>query len=396
MLATASATDASLKNPLRAAQILESFYETNATHPGVVHNLIHAYDYPPVAARGLKAARATRRSRRGCRTRCTCRRTSFTRLGMWNDVIASNLASADAARQYASEPSSPGHVVRGAARARLPGLRLPAARRRTARRGTCSRGSGRCARPSRAADYRGRLRDRRGAARATRSRRRQWGEAIALVEPQGSVSLEKFTFGAAHFAFARCARRRARGPRAGSAQAMARLEQLRTGMTGPAPSSTIARQSLVQLQAVKGWLASAEGRPDEAAKLPARGGGLRRRARQAPVSPGSLLPAREILADFLLERGQVREALAEYEQCLKLNPGRLNSLYGAGSASSAHGERRLRAQALRTRLAAIGRPGRRPAPHRRSLTRRRSAYLAGHQAVPRPVERRKPGEANRP
>src|SRR4029453_11086770 len=58
-----------------------------------------------------------------------------------------------------------------------------------------------------------------------------------------------------------------------------------------------------------------------------------------PVSPGSLLPAREILADFLLERGQVREALAEYEQCLKLNPGRLNSLYGAGLASERSGER---------------------------------------------------------
>ena len=57
------------------------------------------------------------------------------------------------------------------------------------------------------------------------------------------------------------------------------------------------------------------------------------------MSPGSLLPAREMLADLLLERGQAREALAEYEGCLKLNPGRLNSLYGAGIAAERAGER---------------------------------------------------------
>ena len=168
--------------------------------------------------------------------------------------------------------------------------------------------------------------------------RRQWGEAAALVEPQGSVSLEKFTFGAAHFAFARAlgAARAGRVPEA--RQAMARLEQLATGMTDPR-QQYFARQSLVQLQAVKGWLASAEGRPDEAARLLREAADSDDALGKHPVSPGSLLPAREILADFLLERGQVREALAEYEQCLKLNPGRLNSLYGAGLASERSGER---------------------------------------------------------
>ena len=58
-----------------------------------------------------------------------------------------------------------------------------------------------------------------------------------------------------------------------------------------------------------------------------------------PVSPGSLLPAREILADFLAERGRHREALAEYERSLGLNPRRLNGLYGAGHAAELAGDR---------------------------------------------------------
>ncbi len=158
--------------------------------------------------------------------------------------------------------------------------------------------------------------------------RRQWVEAAALVEPQGS-DLEKLPLGAGHLAFARAlgAARAGRVPEA--RQAMAHLEQLATVMTEPR-QQYFARQSGVQLRRVKGWLAAAEGRPDEAAKLLREAADADDLLGKHPVSPGSLLPARELLADFLLERGQLREALAEYEQCLKLNPGRLNSVYGAG------------------------------------------------------------------
>jgi tetratricopeptide (TPR) repeat protein len=58
-----------------------------------------------------------------------------------------------------------------------------------------------------------------------------------------------------------------------------------------------------------------------------------------PVSPGTLLPSRELLADFLLEKQRPQEALAEYQACLKVNPRRLNSLYGAARAAEAAGDR---------------------------------------------------------
>ena len=167
--------------------------------------------------------------------------------------------------------------------------------------------------------------------------RRQWAEAAALVEPR-SPSLETFTFGAAHLAFARAlgAARAGRAPQA--RQAMARLEELAKGMTDPR-QQYFARQAGLQLEAVRGWVAFAEGRPDEAERLLRAAADADDALGKHPVSPGSLLPAREMLADLLLERGKAREALAEYEACLKLNPGRLNSLYGAGSAAERAGER---------------------------------------------------------
>ena len=336
LLATASPTDASLKNPLRAAEILESFYETNANHPGVVHYLIHAYDYPPVAARGLKAARGYAAIAPWVPHALHMPSHIFTRLGMWNDVIASNLASADAARQYAAShhPQATSFEELHALDYLVYGY-LQRGDDRQAREVLARIQTVRATFP--AADFAAAYAI--GAVPARYAlERRQWGEAAALVEPQGSVSLEKFTFGAAHFAFARALGAARAGRVAEARQAMARLELLATAMTDPR-QQYFARQSLVQLQAVKGWLASAEGRPDEAAKLLREAADSDDALGKHPVSPGSLLPAREMLADFLLERGQVREALAEYEQCLKLNPGRLNSLYGAGLASERSGER---------------------------------------------------------
>jgi tetratricopeptide (TPR) repeat protein len=99
-----------------------------------------------------------------------------------------------------------------------------------------------------------------------------------------------------------------------------------------------AKQAAMQLVAVKGWVASAEGRHDEAEKLLREAADSDDALGKHPVSPGSLLPAREMLADFLMERGRTKEALAEYERCLKTSPGRLNSLYGAGFAAERAGE----------------------------------------------------------
>ena len=95
----------------------------------------------------------------------------------------------------------------------------------------------------------------------------------------------------------------------------------------------------MQAKLVEGWLAHAEGREDDAERLLRGAADTDDALGKHPVSPGSLLPAREVLADYELERNRFTAARKEYEACLKLNPGRLNSLYGAGLAAEKSGDR---------------------------------------------------------
>ncbi len=348
LLATHPPTDASLKNPTRATQILEPFHAANPNHPGVVHYLIHGYDFPRVAARGLQAAREYAAIAPWVPHALHMPSHIFTRLGMWSDVIASNLASTDAARQYAAS-----HHPQAASFEELHALDYMIY-------GYLQRGDDRLASEVLAAaravrvtvpavDF--------AAAYATGAvparyalERRQWAEAAALVEPS-SPSIETYTFGAAHVVFARALGAARAGRPAEARQAMARLEELAKGMTDPR-QQYFARQAGMQLDAVRGWVAFAEGRPEEAERLLRGAADADDALGKHPVSPGSLLPARELLADLLLERGKARESLAEYEACLKLNPGRLNGLYGAGLSAERAGERELARQRY-TQLAAM-------------------------------------------
>jgi tetratricopeptide (TPR) repeat protein len=335
LLATHPPTDASLKNPTRTTEILESFHSTNPNHPGVVHYLIHGYDFPKVAARGLQAAREYAAIAPWVPHALHMPSHIFTRLGMWSDVIVSNLASTDAARQYAAShhPQAAsfeelhaldymiyGYLQRGDDRRASEVLAAAQAVRATVPAVDFAAAYATGAVPARYA-----------------LERRQWAEAAALVEPRSPSTLT-YTFGAAHVAFARALGAARAGRPAGARQALARLEQLAKGMTDPR-QQYFARQAGMQLEAVRGWVAFAEGRPDEAERLLRAAADADDALGKHPVSPGSLLPARELLGDLLLERGKAREAIVEYEACLELNPGRLNSLYGAGRAAERAGDK---------------------------------------------------------
>jgi tetratricopeptide (TPR) repeat protein len=115
------------------------------------------------------------------------------------------------------------------------------------------------------------------------------------------------------------------------------LERVAASIQDPS-QRYFAQQTEAQVRAVKGWLAFAEGRPQEAETLLREAAEAEDALGKSPVSPGALLPARELLADFLAERGRHSEALVEYEACLKINPRRLNSVYGAGYAAELNGQ----------------------------------------------------------
>src|SRR5438094_1170715 len=98
----ANPIDTTLSNQLKAAAILEKLWKKNPNHPGVAHYLIHSYDYPALAERGLAAARSYGSIAPWVPHALHMPSHIFTRLGMWEESIAANRSSADASRAYAA------------------------------------------------------------------------------------------------------------------------------------------------------------------------------------------------------------------------------------------------------------------------------------------------------
>ena len=99
----ATPTDTTLANQLKAADILEKLWKKNPQHPGIVHYLIHSYDYPAFAERGLAAARSYSSIAPWVPHALHMPSHIFTRLGMWEDSIAANRSSSEASRAYAKK-----------------------------------------------------------------------------------------------------------------------------------------------------------------------------------------------------------------------------------------------------------------------------------------------------
>jgi tetratricopeptide (TPR) repeat protein len=335
LLASAEPGDATLKNQTRATEILETFHRRQPDHPGVLHYLIHGYDYPPVAGKGLAAARAYFAISPWVPHVLHMPSHIFTRLGMWDDVIASNLASADAARQYAAirtpgltnfeELHAYDYLIYGYLQGAQDARALDIVRKVS----TVSPADS-------DKDFAGAY-----AAGAVPARfaleRRQWAEAMALSQPAASA-VPPFPFGPAHVVFARALGAARLGRVQEAKQALVRLEALRAAMTDPR-QKYFALQTGMQVKLVEGWIAHAEGRSDDADRLLRGAADTDDALGKHPVSPGSLLPARELLADYLATRGRFGDARREYEATLKVSPGRLNSLYGAGVAAEKMGDR---------------------------------------------------------
>src|SRR5262245_25748920 len=98
--ATALPTDKTYANQLKAGAILEKVYAEQPDHPGVAHYIIHSYDYPPLATRGLIAARGYAKTAPSVPHAQHMPAHIFTRLGLWQESIDSNRASAAAGKAY--------------------------------------------------------------------------------------------------------------------------------------------------------------------------------------------------------------------------------------------------------------------------------------------------------
>ncbi|HEX5815845.1 MAG TPA: hypothetical protein VF010_11000, partial [Methylomirabilota bacterium] len=135
---------------------------------------------------------------------------------------------------------------------------------------------------------------------------------------------------------------------AAAKQEVARLSSLAFAMA-TAKNAYWAEQAEIQKLAVSAWVARGEGRNDEAVALMRQAADREDATEKHPVTPGAIQPAREMLAELLVEVGQPAKALAEFEASQKTDPNRLHGLAGAARAAEAAGDR-ARAKAYCVKL----------------------------------------------
>jgi len=321
LLATASSADKTHRNQKQAAEILEPLYREFPDHPGVVHYLIHACDNAEMALRGLEPARVYALIAPSAPHALHMPSHIFTRLGMWNDSIASNLAARAAAheqRDIGEELHAMDYLVyaylqlgRDADAAHV----LEDLRGMGSLPGGFKTGYAATAMPARYA-----------------VERRQWTEAAALTPAAGSSPWVE-----AVAVWARAVGRARTGDINGAQAEITKLMQLEKDSQS-VREPYWAEQVRIQELAASGWFAQAN-RASVYAETALRGAAeLEDAIEKRPVTPGPISPAREQLADLLLEQGHAKAALAEYEIALANSPGRRRSLVGALEAAKRAGD----------------------------------------------------------
>ena len=330
LVATAPPGDPKLASQAQAAMLLERWYAQQPQHPGLAHYLIHSYDYPPTAQKGLAAARAYADIAPMVPHALHMPSHIFTRLGMWDETIRSNLASAEASRRFAMQnhpdaTASEGlHALDYCVYAYLQTAQDGKAREMVDELKSITKtypavdfaaGYAFGAMPARYA-----------------LERRQWKEAAALEVPALGF-FGKLPFAEGHLVYARAVGAAKSGDLARARAATDRLAELAKASTDPR-FRYFADQMGIQRQAALGLIAFAEGKQDEGITLLARAAALEDSLGKHPVSPGAMLPVRELYAEALLDAGQPAEALAQFEASLKIYPARFNGLYGAARAAT--------------------------------------------------------------
>jgi tetratricopeptide (TPR) repeat protein len=333
-LIQSSPTKEQIPTQLKAAGILEPLWKEHRNHPGLVHYLIHAYDYPSLAEKGLPAADYYATIAPWVPHALHMPSHIYTRLGMWQKSIEGNAASSRAARAYAEQyhPDAANYQELHALDYLAYGY-LQTAQDRKAR--DVAERLSQITKTYPEVDFAVAY-----AAGAIPARivleRQAWAEAVALP-PANEVFVAKFPFDAAHVELARALGRVHTGDVAGARKAAARIQELHAASTD-ARFAYFKRQLELQQLAIAGWIAWAEKRNDEAIALLRYAADEEDTLGKHPVSPGSIVPIREMLGDLYLELGRPAEALAAYEQSLVLNPARYRGIAGAGRAAEKAGK----------------------------------------------------------
>src|SRR5262245_50870605 len=361
---TAPPTDKTYANQLKAAAILERLFKAEPGHPGVTHYLIHSYDVPPLAPRGLVYARRYADLAPDAPHALHMPAHTFTRVGSWQESIDTNIRSHDTALKMKGTGEAL-HAMDYMAYAYLQTGQDVAAKKvldelEQLMAGGTPTGAA-AGPPGPAAGF---------PAAAIPARyaieREAWADAAKLtVRPSNLPYIEAMSNFARALGAARSGNPDAAKPD------IARLAELREKEV-QAKDEYWTTQVEIQRQSAEAWVLWAQGSKDAALKAMSAAADLEATTEKSAVTPGPLAPARELYAEMLMAANQPAKALVEFETNLKKEPNRFKSVYGAGRAAELSGNKQ-KAQTYYAQLVKIcergDKPDRTALAHARTLAK---------------------------
>jgi len=329
--AAADPADKTYERQLKAGKILDTLYAKYPDHPGLAHYIIHAYDVPPLAARAAGAAQHYSEIAPATSHALHMPSHTFTRMGQWQASIDTNIASAAAAKrvhQPAEELHASDYLVYAYLQTAQDGAALNAVEssREVFARFDPAVVIGGAAGPSAAYFARAAIPARYAL------ERHAWAEAGKL-EPVPS----QFPYTDAMTWFARGLGSAHLKDHAAAVAAIDALAQCRDQLTQK-KESYWANQVEIQRREVAAWLEFAEGQTEPGLTAMREAAAMEDKTEKNAITPGPLAPARELLADMLLQSNRPAEAKKEFEQTLAKEPNRFWTLYGAAESAKLSGD----------------------------------------------------------
>jgi tetratricopeptide (TPR) repeat protein len=330
LIATAPPTDRTYTNQKQAAAILNRILPEQPDHPGIAHYLIHSYDSPQLAILALPAARTYAKIAPASPHALHMPSHIFTRLGLWDESIQSNLASAAAAKSQMAKtfPAATSqdqlHAMDYLAYAYLQTCQDEKAKRIVDEAASVSRVDQQVFQAAYAFSA--------IPARYALERRR-WSAAAALQVRPAWFPWMQFRYAEAITHFARALGSARTGNVAQAQAGIEELTEIEQTIRQRQEDYDWCAQVEVQRLSALAWLKHAEGNQESALGSMRAAADLEDTMEKHPVTPGPVLPARELLGELLMELDQPARALPEFEEVLRSSPNRFNAIYGAGRAA---------------------------------------------------------------
>jgi tetratricopeptide (TPR) repeat protein len=330
-LATAPKGDKNFTNQKEAGELLEKLHAKAPYHPGLFHYTIHAYDNPMFASRALAVAQGYHKIAPEVPHAQHMPSHIFVRLGLWPNTIEWNERSAAAAMRQSESGLLSLHYIH--AMDYLMYAYLQRAQDKMAQDVLSS--------INRVEKYQDSFASAYGIAAAQARyplERREWNKAAKLpLRIHSSFPWDRYPWYESITYFARGLGAARSDDTVAAREALEKLNNLHERSV-KAGQKYWAVHVNVQRKTVDAWIAFSEGKRDRALRIMREAADLEDSVDKHPVTPGAVLPARELFGDMLLLLDRHNEALEAYEATLKISPNRFNGLYGAGRAAELAGD----------------------------------------------------------